>query len=71
MPLQWRNQFWQKFGGSAGKHVCDVPDLAFRHLTPNSARAGNATDEAFFVTAQLSTDAVSECLGNNKTVEAK
>ena len=44
--------------------VCDEgaghsPSIAFRHLPPNSARAGYATEGALFISAQLSTDAVS------------
>ena len=35
-----------------------TPSLAFRHLPPNSARIGYATEEAFFISAQLSTDTV-------------
>ena len=33
--------------------------VAFRHLPPNSARFGYATEGALFISAQLSTDAVS------------
>ena len=33
--------------------------LAFRHLPPNSARTGYATEGALFIPAQLSIDAVS------------
>ena len=36
-----------------------TPSAAFRHLPPNSARFGYATEGALFVSAQLSTDAVS------------
>ena len=40
--------------------VCtDAPGTAFRHLPPNSARFGYATEGALFISAQLSTDAVS------------
>ena len=35
------------------------PSIAFRHLPPNSARFSYATEEALFISAQLSTDAVS------------
>ena len=35
------------------------PSIAFRHVSPNSARFGYATDGALFISAQLSTDAVS------------
>ena len=36
-----------------------TPSTAFRHLPPNSARFGYATEGALFISAQLSTDAVS------------
>ena len=36
-----------------------TPSTAFRYLPPNSARFGYATEGALFVSAQLSTDAVS------------
>ena len=36
-----------------------TPSTAFRHLPPNSARFSYATEGALFVSAQLSTDAVS------------
>ena len=36
-----------------------TPSIAFRHLPPNSARIGYATEGAPFISAQLSTDAVS------------
>ena len=35
-----------------------TPSTAFRHLPPNSARSGYATEGALFISAQLSTDAV-------------
>ena len=38
---------------------CHIPNIAFRHLLPNSARSGYATEGALFTSAQLSTDAVS------------
>ena len=43
-------------GGEWGLHT---PSTAFRHLPPNSARFGYATERALFISAQLSTDAVS------------
>ena len=49
------------------------PSIAFRHLPPNSARFSYATEGALFISAQLSTDAVSappKGLGTNMTVEA-
>ena len=39
--------------------ACHTPSIAFRHLPPNSARFGYATEGALFISAQLSTDAVS------------
>ena len=36
-----------------------TPSIAFRHLPPNSARFGYAAEGAFFISAQLFTDAVS------------
>ena len=36
-----------------------TPSTAFRHLPPNSARSGYATEGALFISPQLSTDAVS------------
>ena len=38
---------------------CHTPSTAFRHLPPNSARFGYATEGALFISAQLSTHAVS------------
>ena len=41
-------------------HTCrHTPSIAFRHLPPNSARTGYVTEGALFISAQLSTDAVS------------
>ena len=37
----------------------DTPSIAFRHLPPNSACFSYATDGALFISAQLSSDAVS------------
>ena len=39
--------------------LCTLRSIAFRHLPPNSARFGYATEGALFISAQLSTDAVS------------
>ena len=36
-----------------------TPSITFRHLPPNSARFGYATDRALFISAQLSTNMVS------------
>ena len=40
-------------------HRRHTPSTAFRHLLPNSARFSYATEEALFISAQLSSDAVS------------
>ena len=42
--------------------VCHTPNIAFRHLPPNSARFDYATEGALFISAQLSTDALSAAL---------
>ena len=52
-----------------------TPSLAFRHLPPNSARFGYATEGTLFISAQLSSDMVMmqrppKGSGINKTVEA-
>ena len=39
-----------------GQHT---PNIAFRHLPPNSARFSYATEGALFISVQLSSDAVS------------
>ena len=49
-----------------------TPSIAFRHLPPNSAGFSYATEGALFVSAQLSTDAVSafgKVWGPNKSVK--
>ena len=46
---------WGEWGGV----VYHIPSIAFRHLPPNSARFSYATEGAIFISAQLSTDAVS------------
>ena len=38
---------------------CHTLSIAFQHLPPNSARFGYTTEGAFFISTQLSTDAVS------------
>ena len=43
-------------GSEAGHHT---PSIAFRHLPLNSVRFSYATEGALFISAQLSTDAVS------------
>ncbi len=42
--------------GSGTNHT---PSIAFRHLPPNSARFSHVTEGTLFISAQLSTDAVS------------
>ena len=56
----------QTVGGKETTHVWWIRlglyhtlSVAFRHLPPNSARFGYATEWALFISAQLSTDAVS------------
>ena len=48
-------------GGCAARTPSDSlrPSIAFRHLPPNSARFSYATEGALFISAQLSSDAVS------------
>ena len=53
-----------RVGGGGGSHT---PSIAFRHLPPNSARFGYATEGTLFISAQLSTDAIS---APRKIVEA-
>ena len=63
-----------RVGGDEPTHTpSHTPSTAFRHLPPNSARFSYATERALFISAQLSTDAVSALrkgLGTDKTVEA-
>ena len=40
-------------------NLLHTPIIAFRHLPPNSAKFSYATEVALFISAQLSTDAVS------------
>ena len=51
-----------------------IPSIAFRHLLPNSARTGYATEGALFISAQLSNCAVGALsvkgFGTNETAEA-
>ena len=59
----------QMDGGVARFHTLSI---AFRHLPPNSARFSYATEGALFISAQLSTDAVSsppKGLSTDKTME--
>ena len=45
--------------GVGGDTRIHTPSTAFRHLPPNSARFSYATEGAFFIAAQPSSDAVS------------
>ena len=47
--------------------LAHTPGIAFRHLPPNSARFGYATEGSLFTSVQLSNDAVSNL---RKAVEA-
>ena len=53
-----RNPWWMHLMLTCvlGHHT---PSIAFRHLPPNCARFSYATEEALFISAQLSSDAVS------------
>ena len=56
--FKW-SELWTRFfflTCNCGGHT---PSIAFRHLPPNSARFSYATEGALFVSAQLSSDAVS------------
>ena len=46
-------------GGGRGLILFHSPSTAFWHLPPNSARFSYATEGALFISAQLSTNAVS------------
>ena len=46
-------------GGETAEGASHTPSIAFQHLPPNSARYGYTTKGALFISAQLSTDAVS------------
>ena len=48
-----------KLRASLSGTFLQTPSIAFRHLHPNSARNGYATEGALFISAQMSTDAVS------------
>ena len=48
---------WGK--GVVGRGAERTPSTAFRHLPPNSARFSYTTEGALFISAQLSTDAIS------------
>ena len=52
---------WRKVpeSGAGSVPIPHTPSIAFRHLPPNSARFSYATEGALFISAQLSTDAIS------------
>ena len=52
----WGSEGVKSSLGQTGSHT---PSIAFRHLPPNSARFSYATEGALFISAQLSSDAVS------------
>ena len=70
MLSSWHVIIYRQNEPRPGQHQCHAPCLAFRHLPPNSARTGYASERALFISAQLSTDTQRppECLGTNKTV---
>ena len=47
---------------AGGRQVDTHTSIAFRHLLPNSARSGYATEGALFISAQQSADVVSALL---------
>ena len=69
MPQRYKDRKWGVAGASclsvtktesgAWLGLIHTPSTAFRHLTPNSARFSYATEGAFFISVQLSSDAVS------------
>ena len=61
-PLRWHCAVKVACLQSLGPRVqelCHTPSIAFWHPPPNSARFSYATEGALFISAQLSTDAVS------------
>ena len=64
------SRVWRKVPESGARSVglTHTPSVAFRHLPPNSARFSYATEGALFISARLSTDAVS-APRKDKTVE--
>ena len=56
-PASWRH--WYRVLVTKWQHSQHTLNFAFRHLPPNSARIGYATEGTLFIYAQLSTDAVS------------
>ena len=63
-PKPWARKLVQPYkiptpGSFATQGLLHTPSIAFRHLPPNSARFSYATEGALFISALLSTDAVS------------
>ena len=58
-PRWLDGKFVRKEAGLTSQCGTHTPSIAFRHLPPNSARFSYATEGALFISAQLSTDAVS------------
>ena len=59
----WRTRLVKQFVQTVSQVSGPTPSIAFRHLTPNSARFNYATEgTALFIFAQLSSDAVSALL---------
>ena len=52
----WIRKGGRRGGGGDRSHT---PSIAFRHLPPNSARTGYASEGTLFISAQLYSDAVS------------
>ena len=57
-PVRMR-EYLSERGLLLGHTPSRTPNTAFRHLPPNSARFGYITEGALFISAQLSSDAVS------------
>ena len=54
-----------------GEDFVHTPNTSFRNLPLNSARTGNATEGALFISEQLSTDgALRKGFGINMSLEA-
>ena len=54
-----RQESKQKDRSLSREHPCHTPSITFRHLPPNSARFSYASEGVLFISAQLSSDAVS------------
>ena len=58
VEILWEEEGFQ-FGFKRWQGWVHTPSITFQHLPPNSAGFGYATEGALFISAQLSTDAVS------------